>query len=205
MKPIINLLLILFVCLFSAQFLEAQDMTRQDKRALIKAIRKGEGYTKGKDSIIYVDKIREVEVVREVPTYVEKIKVVPHDTCLNLKSRQEIRLDFKREKEENEKAIKLAKLENEGKIRLMRLEIDKAKLENKALRDSLNGIVKIRRVEGTVAKDTVDKDRKAKIVDSRSKVKVARSKSYWLWGVAFIVALVILFILRRHLPRIKLF
>jgi hypothetical protein len=199
MKPLLTPFLLLACLLFTFSVAEAQDLSRQERRALIKAIRKGEATTQYKDSIIFVDKIREVEIVREVPTFVERIKEVARDTCL--KSRQEVRFDYKHAKEESEKAIKLARIEAERQTDILRLQIKQQAQENGKLQDSLRLLTKLRKVEGNVAEDTVRQDRKTRIAESKAKVKVARAKYSWLWIVGVFAILLVLFLIGKRLPR----
>lgn len=166
--------------LFACQNAEAQDMTRKERRALAKDIKKGKTSVLRKDSIVFVDKVREVEVIREVPKIIVQIKEVLRDTCE--KDRKELRHDRRVQEEENNTKIRLAKIESDKQIDALKLQLRSQANANARLEDSLKLLRKLEITRGKVAEDTVWQDRKSKIVEARSK-----QRSYFGYSVKWIV------------------
>jgi hypothetical protein len=151
--------IILFCLLFVSIFSFGQDLTRKEKRRLIKQIRKGDIPVK-KDTLMLPIAIHKDSITPSKPILVpDKSILVPilqyRDTCL--KSRYELRNDRKIMRIEASKEVTLAKEDNKKTdiladkmkdslnliIKLSKIELDKIKSENKKLRDSLNAQIKL--------------------------------------------------------------
>ena len=143
-------LVILFILI--ANFSFAQDMSRKEKRQLIKQIRKGDIPIAKKDTIV-IPIIKTITNPPDEPVFVPI--VVNRDTCI--KSRYELRNDRKVVKIEASKEVILAKVENKKEdiladkmadslkliIKLSKVELSKIKNDNRSLKDSLNAQIKL--------------------------------------------------------------